>query len=134
VKFKEASGDEEIPREQSIGRFVRGAPNQLLPILIQGKCGLRTFAQYLSGGPTQGLPVIDKTDLPGIYDISLTLNQVMGGRPSTRGGGAAAAPQDMWDPPLAKALEDQLGLRLESARKVPVEYLAVDHVEKPSDN
>ena len=134
VKIKEASGDEEIPREQSMGRFVRGAPSQLLPILIQGKCSLRTFAQYLSGGPTQGLPVVDKTDLPGIYEISLTLNQVMGGPSGPRGGGATTAPQDMWDPPLAKALEDQLGLRLESVGKVPVEYLAVDHVEKPSEN
>jgi uncharacterized protein (TIGR03435 family) len=40
----------------------------------------------------------------------------------------------MWDPSLAKALEEQLGLRLESAGKVPVEYLQVDHVEKPVTN
>jgi uncharacterized protein (TIGR03435 family) len=54
--------------------------------------------------------------------------------PAARGGGANAAAQELWDPPIAKALEDQLGLRLESVGKVPVEYLAVDHFEKPSEN
>ena len=38
-----------------------------------------------------------------------------------------------FDPPVSKALEEQLGLRLE-ARKVPVEYLVVDHVEKANEN
>jgi len=133
VKFKETSGEEEIPRPQAQGTFVPGVPGQLLPLLIKGKFGLRTFARFLSGGPTQGLPVVDKTDLAGIYDISLTLHQVLG-NPGPRGGGANIPPQDMWDPPLAKALEAQLGLRLESAGKVPVEYLVVDHVEKPSEN
>jgi uncharacterized protein (TIGR03435 family) len=57
----------------------------------------------------------------------------MGGA-GVRGGGATTVSQDIWDPPLAQALEDQLGLRLESAGKGPVEYLAVDHIEKPSEN
>jgi uncharacterized protein (TIGR03435 family) len=38
-----------------------------------------------------------------------------------------------YDPPVAKALEDQLGLRLEPA-KVPVEAIVIDHAERPTPN
>jgi uncharacterized protein (TIGR03435 family) len=34
---------------------------------------------------------------------------------------------------LFTALTEQLGLRLET-RKVPVEILVIDHMERPSDN
>jgi uncharacterized protein (TIGR03435 family) len=37
------------------------------------------------------------------------------------------------DPSLLAAVEEQLGLKLESA-KVPTEVLVIDHVEKPSKN
>jgi len=137
VKFKETSGDEDFPLLRGTGTstWVPGTPG-VLPMLVKGKFGLKRFTEFLTGvlsaaGPVA--PVIDKTELPGIYDISFTLNQVMRG-PGTRGGGANAAAQELWDPPIAKALEDQLGLRLESVEKVPVEYLAVDHFEKPSEN
>jgi len=39
-----------------------------------------------------------------------------------------AHPPQEFEPPLPKALEEQLGLHLERA-KVPVEYLVVDHYE-----
>jgi len=132
VKFKEASGDEELPNQhvELPPNFVLG-PGAIMPHVIQGKLSMKRFAQFLSFGPTQGQPVIDKTDLPGIYDITLRLNQVISA-PGARGGNGA--PPEMWDPSLAKALEEQLGLRLESAGKVPVEYLQVDHVEKPVTN
>jgi uncharacterized protein (TIGR03435 family) len=100
--------------------------------VIKGKFSLKRLAEFLSGPPTQSQPVIDKTELPGLYDITLRLNQVVS-PPGVRGENAGAPPE-LWDPPLAKALEEQLGLRLESAGKVPVEYLLVDHVEKPSEN
>jgi uncharacterized protein (TIGR03435 family) len=130
VKFKEASGEEEPPTMKPLGTWTPGTPG-LNTMVVKGKFGLKTFAQFLTGA-TNGQPVIDKTELSGIYDISLTLNQVMGGLAGPRGGGAATT--EMWDPPLAKALEEQLGLRLDSPGKVPVENLAVDHVEKPSGN
>ena len=47
-------------------------------------------------------------------------------------GNVCAGPQE-FDPPLPKAVEEQLGLRFERA-KIPVEYLVVDHVEKLSEN
>jgi uncharacterized protein (TIGR03435 family) len=123
VKFKEATGDEESPR------FQRSLdPPQPGP--LKGNFRLRRLANYLSVGAAWP-PIINKTDLPGLYDISLTLHMVL---PTGRGGETSSGPlgPPEFDPPLAKALEDQLGLRLESA-KVPVEYLVVDHIEKPSE-
>jgi uncharacterized protein (TIGR03435 family) len=128
LKFKETSGDEELPRPRIIGPLGQGS----LPTLVKGKFSLKNFAQFLSSASTanDGRPVVDMTGLTGIYDISLMLHQKPPIGP--RGGGAAVS--DMWDPPIGDALEDQLGLRLESAAKIPLEYLAVDHIEKPSEN
>jgi uncharacterized protein (TIGR03435 family) len=133
IKFKETTGDEDLPRSyvDLPANFVLG-PGAIMPHVIKGKFSLKRFGDFLSNGPTQGKPIIDKTDLPGLYDITLRLNQVVS--PPTARGGTANAEPEMWDPSLAKALEEQLGLRLESAGKLPVEYLLVDHVEKPSEN
>jgi uncharacterized protein (TIGR03435 family) len=134
IKFKETTGDEDLPRSRVDlpPDFVLG-PGAIMPHVIKGKFLLKRFVDFLSSGPTQGKPVIDKTDLTGLYDITLRLNQVIS-PPGVRGGNANGVEPEMWDPPLAKALEEQLGLRLESAGKIPVEYLLVDHVEKPSEN
>ena len=37
------------------------------------------------------------------------------------------------DLPVLDALRDQLGLRL-TAQKAPVQYMVIDHVERPSEN
>jgi uncharacterized protein (TIGR03435 family) len=93
---------------------------------------MKNFAQYLSAASVanDGHPVVDRTELFGIYDISLVLHQ----KPpaGVRGGGAVAS--EMWDPPIGDALEDQLGLKLEPASKVPLEYLSIDHIEKAAEN
>jgi uncharacterized protein (TIGR03435 family) len=126
LKLEEATGDVEAPH------LLRrpGAPPPLgesLQMTVEARCSLKTFAQYLSA-LIGGQPVVDTSDLTGIYDIRLTLNRLPGdGGPRGRGTG------NTYDPPVTDALEDQLGLRLES-RKVPVEYLVVDHIEMPSTN
>jgi uncharacterized protein (TIGR03435 family) len=67
-----------------------------------------------------GQPVIDKTGLTGTYDFKLWYAPV--GDPSS----------DL--PDFFTALQEQLGLKLES-KKVPVEFLVVDHVDKiPTEN
>jgi uncharacterized protein (TIGR03435 family) len=65
-------------------------------------------------------PLIDKTDLTGLYDIPPRPTDP-NATPGARGGGA-----------LPLALE-QLGLKVESARG-SVEFLVIDHAEKPSEN
>jgi uncharacterized protein (TIGR03435 family) len=120
IRFNEASGDEEnIPA---------GPPAPGRPLSLKGKYRMKRFAGSLSIF-TGFLPVIDKTDLAAVYDLDLALNPVPN---PAAGGGRGAGARMEFDPPLAKALEEQLGLRLES-RKVPVDYLAVEHVEKPSE-
>jgi uncharacterized protein (TIGR03435 family) len=69
-------------------------------------------------------PVLDRTGLTGTFDIKLTYTpDVKSNRDSE------PDPSDI----NITAVQDQLGLKLE-AQKAMVEILAVDHVEKPSEN
>ena len=72
-----------------------------------------------------GRPVIDKTGLTGFFDIKLQWTLDRGPQPSPN--------DDTSGPSLFTAIQEQLGLRFESA-KGPVEAIVVDSLEKPSDN
>ena len=85
-------------------------------------------------------PVVDATGLEGKY--AFTLSWVAGSLSAGRGAAAAGQPEggaliaDASDPDgqlLTDAIQSQLGLRLEP-KKVPVQMLVVDHVEKPTEN
>jgi uncharacterized protein (TIGR03435 family) len=86
-------------------------------------------------------PVLDNTGLPGLFDIKLQWNPFAGRAQPTEDGprapGAEAregrSPDPDSLPTLFTALEQQLGLKLES-RKGPVEIYVIDHVERPSEN
>ena len=80
-------------------------------------------------------PVIDKTGLTGLYDFSLKF-AYEGRMPGPMGPlgmppGAPAPEVDPNAPSLSAALQEQLGLKLESARG-PVEVAVVDRLEKPT--
>ena len=70
-----------------------------------------------------GRTVIDKTGLPGIYDFTLTYSDADADASASAASG----------PTIFTALEEQLGLKLESA-KGPVPVLVIDSIEKPSQN
>lgn len=74
-------------------------------------------------------PVTDATGLTGKYDVSLYW--VAGGSriAAPSGADSSPAPETEVGPTLQQALQDQLGLRLES-KKGPVDFIVVDHVEK----
>jgi uncharacterized protein (TIGR03435 family) len=75
-----------------------------------------------------GRTVLDKTGLKGNYDV--TLNWAPDdGQPTLLNG----VPQEETRPSIFTALQEQLGLKLES-QKAPVEVLVIDHVERPSEN
>jgi uncharacterized protein (TIGR03435 family) len=74
-----------------------------------------------------GRPVIDRTGLTGRYDLKLKWT------PSELEGARNAAADSQSGPSLFTALQEQLGLRLESS-KVPAEYLIVDHADMPTSN
>ena len=73
--------------------------------------------------------VVDKTGLAGNYDFTLTF--VRDAVPPT---GEVKEPVAIPDgPPIFLAVQEQIGLKLE-ARRAPIEFLVVEHVEKPSPN
>jgi uncharacterized protein (TIGR03435 family) len=79
-----------------------------------------------------GRPIVDKTGIQGRYDA--TLKWAPDKDPDPRSGGAASsAPAADAEPALFTAIQEQLGLKLESA-KGPVKVLVIDHVEMPSEN
>jgi len=83
-----------------------------------------------------GRPVIDKTGLTGNFD--LTLEWAPDPNPSFGNfgpapGADAPPPGDPNGPSIFTAVQEQLGLRLES-EKGPVEIVVIDRVEKPSEN
>ncbi len=65
-------------------------------------------------------PVIDRTGLDGFYDFTLEWT------PDTPQPDPAAS-----GPSIYTALEQQLGLRLQP-EKAPIEFLVIDHAEKPA--
>ncbi len=86
---------------------------------------MTALAQYLSIDVRR--PVMDRTGLSGHYDFTLEWT------PDPGTNVAETATADATGPSLFTALEEQLGLRLES-RKAPVDTLIVETVERPSEN
>lgn len=122
-----AAGDGGAPKPR--GTMMMMGRGQINAQMASMSAFVNALAQQL------GRPVIDKTDLKGSYDIKLeftpdeTIHRMIGG-----GGGAEAAPAaDSSGPSIFTALQEQLGLRLES-EKGPVDVLVIDSAEKPSGN
>jgi uncharacterized protein (TIGR03435 family) len=72
-----------------------------------------------------GRLVVDKTGLTGKYDFTLRWTPDMGQGSDPPGAEAG--------PSLFTALQEELGLKLEST-KAPVDVLVIDHVEMPTAN
>jgi uncharacterized protein (TIGR03435 family) len=89
--------------------------------LFATKINMPILGRNLAG--IVGVPVIDRTDLMGVYDIQLEWNA----------DDNAQAPDATSAPSLFTAVQEQLGLKLESGRG-PVEILVVDAAEKASAN
>jgi len=87
---------------------------------LRGKITLPILANNLSG--ILGRPVADQTRIDGLYDLDLNYAD----ESSTQGLSNY--------PGIATALEEQLGLRLES-KKALLDMIIVDHAEKiPTEN
>jgi uncharacterized protein (TIGR03435 family) len=77
-----------------------------------------------------GRTVIDRTGLTGKYDFKL---QWTPDAPTPMRGPDEPAADNAPGPSLFSALQEQLGLKLES-QKGPVEILVIDSAERPSEN
>ncbi|HEY5055820.1 MAG TPA: TIGR03435 family protein, partial [Acidobacteriaceae bacterium] len=73
-------------------------------------------------------PVIDKTGLSGHYSIDIREPQRMAAPSASPGG----SPEEDNRPAIADALKS-VGLELKPAKE-PVEFLVIDHVDRPTEN
>ena len=125
-----------------------GPPPEPLKPGERPQCGARvTFGELAVGGQplselvsalagTVGRSVVDKTGLTGTYDIYLkwTPDRVLQRAPGTTPGepirvnGVEIDPNG---PSIFTALQEQLGLKLESERAT-VEALVIDYIERPA--
>jgi uncharacterized protein (TIGR03435 family) len=86
-------------------------------LFAAGGMPLATLADSLAW--TVGRRVIDRTELPGLFELLLEW--------------APDALADRSLPPLSVALQEQLGLKLQSERAL-VDVLVIDRIERPSEN
>lgn len=110
--------------------IAKGGP-KLIPGELQGGTSWSRGQLEVHGGPIASLAfilsdlvgrvVVDKTGLSGKYNIALKWT------PDEQQGEADSGPS------IFAALQEQLGLKLESGRG-PVDQIVVDHVEKPTEN
>lgn len=99
-------------------------PKESLPRVVDGgfvfaNVSMSEFAQQLSELRGIDLPVVDRTGIAGIYDITLK--------------SAAAAMLEPNGPSLLTLIQEQLGLKLVSA-KDPMDVVLIDHAENPTPN
>jgi uncharacterized protein (TIGR03435 family) len=102
-------------------------------LLIGHKWDMSTFANLLSS--QLNLPIVDKVGLKGIYNFELKWSPAPneGNFTPNANNGFVPSPADPSGPTIFTALQEQLGLKLESS-KGPVEVLVIDSVQKPTEN
>jgi uncharacterized protein (TIGR03435 family) len=100
---------------------IRGLPGRL----IAGAMPMTLLASNLSGQVQR--VVIDRTGLSGAWDFELTFAPE---RPINPPPGVEFPPADPNAPSLFTAMQEQLGLRLQSTSG-PVDVLVVDRIERP---
>jgi uncharacterized protein (TIGR03435 family) len=106
-------------------------------------CGYISFPGWLSGrrltmahfvaALTQltRRPVLDETGLSGDFDLDVTFTP---DQPVALNGAAAPPSLSQSDrPPLLTAIQEDLGLKLETRRR-DVDVLVIDRIERPSEN
>jgi uncharacterized protein (TIGR03435 family) len=92
---------------------------------------IQTLARLMSGWVDDHRPVEDRTGLTGNFDLDLdwTPDRPLPSPPA----GAPAPPVDSDGAGLFTALQEQLGLKVESTKN-SIELLVVDHAEPPTEN
>ena len=124
------------PRADFHGISFQGLPGERARLLGAG-ISLADLTRSL--GSLLGSKVVDSTGLTGTYDTAIAYAGHLGGPHGVTALLQAPAPSDDATAPaplpdIFSALQSQLGLKLES-KKVPVEVLVVDHLEKaPAGN
>ena len=118
-----AKGGPRLPKNKA-DTVPSSFPRESLPRVVDGSfvfsnVSIAEFAHQLTELRGIELPVLDRTGIEGVYDITLK--------------SAANAILESDGPSLFTLIQEQLGLKLVSA-KDPVEVVIVDHAESPSAN
>jgi uncharacterized protein (TIGR03435 family) len=88
------------------------------------------FAHFLSFNSDRA--VLDRTGLTGPFELALEWTPDPLQAPRVTGGDERAGASDLDSlPPLFTAVQEQLGLKLESARG-PVDVIVIEHAERPT--
>jgi len=117
-----------LPKGESYCESLAGPKGANIAIDSEGTT-LEEFSRlFLS---TLDRPVVDRTGVSGKFDIHLEFAPGEGGR--RLGGQTQSDAGEATAPEIFTALQEQLGLRLMAA-KAPVDVLAIDRVERPSEN
>lgn len=113
----------QAPKDQPCGFMPAEGPGRIIANGIE----MATLAGNLA--VSLGRPVLDMTRLDGRYDIDVAYTpDAFSAAGLARRGTSAFPGVDPNGPPLATALADQLGLKLES-RRAPVSVLVIDRLE-----
>ena len=92
---------------------------------MEGSSTIANLANMLR--PAAGRFIVDKTGLTGSHYITMTFDRMAGLR------GPATTPSPTAAPSVFTAVQEQLGLKLESSKAVR-ETLVIDRLERPTDN
>jgi uncharacterized protein (TIGR03435 family) len=138
-----AKGGPKLKESKTPDNSASGVPQHRL-MMARGNGSVEAQSSSINNlleaiSPEVGRTIVDKTGLAAYYDYTLKWTPddgrpPMPGDPS--GGpprGDAAPTSDAGGPSLFTALQEQLGLKLES-QKGPVDVIVIDHIDPPSPN
>ncbi|MGA2897993.1 MAG: TIGR03435 family protein, partial [Acidobacteriaceae bacterium] len=120
-KLKEFVFDPAVPASARRG----GGVQMSMGMIAAHECTIPYFLSMLSR--QLGRTVVDRTGLTGNYDFTLRWS------PDNSATSASEGAQADTLPSIFTAVQEQLGLKLEST-KAPASVLVVDHLERPSQN
>ena len=123
-KLKESVIDPSVSANARRGGGVRMS----MGMIAAHECTIPYFLSMLSR--QLGRSIIDRTGLAGNYDFTLRWSPDNG---ATTSSNDSAGTQADALPSIFSAVQEQLGLKLEST-KAPASVLVIDHLEKPSEN
>ena len=124
AKLKESVIDPAVPASARRG----GGVQMSMGMIAAHECTIPFFLSMLSR--QLGRTIIDRTGLTGNYDFTLRWSPDNGAITSSND---PAGTQADALPSIFSAVQEQLGLKLEST-KAPADVLVVDHLERPSQN
>jgi uncharacterized protein (TIGR03435 family) len=99
--------------------------------LLEGEGTMDTLAQALIIGASR--PVVNKTGLAGSYRVTMNYDMRSGRLGPVPAAADQTAPIPGGVPSVFTAVQQQLGLKLESSRRL-TDALVIDHLERPTEN